>query len=167
MDNSQGIGVQDIWLDYKDAHNQNIKITGYPTEKNPDLIKRIILASSNTGDLVLDAFAGSGTTAAVAEELGRQWITIDNSPLAIATIIKRLVQGSEIMGDFVNGNTPSQQMSLIDTNRILHSGLEFYIEEHPELETIDESLIKDWDNKLNCKVGTAHPTYFKNQTGIL
>ena len=149
LDNSQGIGVQDIWLDYKDAHNQNIKITGYPTEKNPDLLKRIILASSNTGDLVLDAFAGSGTTAAVAEELGRQWITIDNSPLAIATIIKRLVQGSEVMGDFVNGHTQSQQMSLINTNRILHSGLEFYIEEHSELEIIDEFLIKDWDNKLN------------------
>lgn len=62
------------------------------------------------------------------------------------------------MGDFVNGNTKSQQMSLINTNRILHSGLDFYIEEHPEVEIINESLIKDWDSKLNCKVGIAHPT---------
>ena len=53
------------------------------------------------------------------------------------------------MGDFVNVNTQSQQMSLINTNRILRSGLEFYIEEHPELEIIDEFLIKDWDSKLN------------------
>lgn len=44
LDNTEGVPVQDIWLDFKDAHNQNIKITGYPTEKNPDLIKRIIEA---------------------------------------------------------------------------------------------------------------------------
>ncbi len=150
LDNSSGIGVQDIWLDFKDAHNQNIKITGYPTEKNPDLIKRIILASSNKGDLVLDAFSGSGTTAAVAEELGRQWIAIDNSPLSIATTVRRLVQGTEAMGDFVTeNNSQSKQISLIDTNRILHSGLEFYLEEHPELEIIDSTLIEDWNSKLN------------------
>ncbi|MFM9160917.1 MAG: DNA methyltransferase, partial [Dolichospermum sp.] len=68
LDNSQGISIQDIWLDFKDAHNQNIKITGYPTEKNSEMIKRIIMASSNLGDIVLDAFAGSGTTLTVAEE---------------------------------------------------------------------------------------------------
>ena len=41
LDEHPGAGVQDIWLEFKDAHNQNIKITGYPTEKNPDLIRRI------------------------------------------------------------------------------------------------------------------------------
>lgn len=50
LDQSKGIAVQDIWLEFKDAHNQNIKITGYPTEKNPELLKRIIQASSNSGD---------------------------------------------------------------------------------------------------------------------
>ncbi|MEH1995469.1 site-specific DNA-methyltransferase [Nostoc sp.] len=151
LDNSQGISVQDIWLDFKDAHNQNIKITGYPTEKNPDMIKRIILASSNEGDIVLDAFAGSGTTAAIAEELGRKWIAIDNSQLAIATIVQRLVKGTEAMGDFINGNSSAkhEQKCLIGINRILRSGLDLYIEETPELELISDTVIHDWDSKLN------------------
>lgn len=150
LDNSKGIAVQDIWLEFKDAHNQNIKITGYPTEKNPDLIKRIILASSNPGDLILDAFLGSGTTVAVAEELERQWIGIDNSLLAIKTTIHRLVQGTEAMGDFVkdNGNQPKQQ-PLINTNRVLRRGLDLYLEMASDLEEVPETLIEDWDKQLN------------------
>lgn len=102
LDESEGIAVQDIWLDFRDAHNQNIHITGYPTEKNPDLLARIIQASSNPGDLVLDCFAGSGTTLAVASSLERRWIGIDNSTEAIATTLKRFAKGTEAMGDFVN-----------------------------------------------------------------
>ena len=101
LDESLGKPVQDIWLDFKDAHNQNIKVTGYPTEKNSELLTRIINASSLPGSLVLDCFAGSGTTLAVAEKLERQWIGIDNSPHAIETILKRFTCGTEPMGDFV------------------------------------------------------------------
>lgn len=144
LDQSKGIAVQDIWLEFKDAHNQNIKITGYPTEKNPELLKRIIQASSNSGDLILDAFVGSGTTVAVAEELKRQWIGIDNSLLAIETTIQRLVKGTQAMGDFVNGNgSLPQQQSLINTNRILKRGLEVYIEMESDLEKVTENKIED------------------------
>lgn len=101
LDNSEGKPVQDIWLKYRDAHNQNIHITGYPTEKNPDLLSLIIQASSNPGDLVLDCFAGSGTTLAVADQLGRNWIGIDNSVEAISTVLKRFEKGTQPMGDFV------------------------------------------------------------------
>ena len=101
IDESQGIPLQDIWMDLRDAHNQNIHITGYPTEKNPDLLRRIILASSNPGDIVLDCFSGSGTTLAVASELGRRWIGIDNSPEAIRITLKRFAMGLEPMGDYV------------------------------------------------------------------
>lgn len=152
FDNSQGITVQDIWLDFKDAHNQNIKITGYPTEKNSDMIKRIILASSNEGGIVLDGFAGSGTTIAVAEELGRKWIAIDNSQLAIDTMVLRLVKGTEAMGDFVNGinaSTKYRQINLIEINRILRTGLDLYIEQSPSLDFIPDKTIKDWANQLN------------------
>lgn len=107
LDSSSGIPVQDIWLEFRDAHNQNIKITGYPTEKNPDLLARIIRGSSNSDDLVLDCFAGSGTTLSVASELGRRWIGIDNSSEAIATTLRRFAKGCERMGDFV-----SQRQSL-------------------------------------------------------
>ena len=92
--------VQDIWLDFRDAHNQNIEITGYPTEKNAELLARIIAASSQPGDLVLDCFAGSGTTLAVASRLGRRWLGIDNSSEAIATILRRFTYGAQLMGDF-------------------------------------------------------------------
>ncbi|MFP7696586.1 DNA methyltransferase [Trueperella sp. LYQ143] len=100
LDERPGIAVQDIWLDFKDAHNQNIRITGYPTEKNLDLLKLIISASSNPGDLVLDAFAGSGTTLEAASRLGRRWIGVDNSELAIQTIRERFENGTRPMGDF-------------------------------------------------------------------
>ncbi len=102
LDDSDGVPVQDIWLEFRDAHNQNIEITGYPTEKNPDLLARIIEASSNPGDLVMDCFCGSGTSLAVASKLGRKWIGIDNSAEAIATTLRRFAIGTRPMGDFVS-----------------------------------------------------------------
>ena len=108
FDESQGIPVQDIWLDFKDAHNQNIKITGYPTEKNADMLTRIIQASSDKQDLILDCFSGSGTTLDAASQLERRWIGIDNSSEAISTTLRRFCKGVKAMGDFVgkrNGKT--------------------------------------------------------------
>jgi len=115
FDKSEGVPVQDIWMDFKDAHNQNIKITGYPTEKNPDLLKRIIEASSNPNDIVLDCFSGSGTTLDVASQLKRRWIGVDNSPEAIAATIRRFSKGVEPMGDFVgkrNGSNSSKEETI-------------------------------------------------------
>jgi len=102
LDQSEGVPVQDIWLDYRDAHNQNIAVSGYPTEKNPNLLSRIINASSNEGDLVLDVFSGSGTTLNVASHSGRRWIGVDNSRVAISATLKRFGKGLEPMGDFVS-----------------------------------------------------------------
>lgn len=101
LDQSDGIPVQDIWMGFRDAHNQNIRITGYPTEKNPALLARIIAASSDPGDLVLDCFCGSGTTLEAAHRLGRHWLGVDNSPEAIRTTLARFAKGVEPMGDFV------------------------------------------------------------------
>ena len=119
LDEHPGVRVQDIWLEFRDAHNQNIKITGYPTEKNPELIRRIIAASSNPGDMVLDCFAGSGTTLAVADEMQRNWIGADNSIEAIKTILKRFDSGLQAMGDFVNKDAHRQdnysQQTLFDS----------------------------------------------------
>ena len=120
LDQSPGVGVQDIWLDFRDAHNQNVRITGYPTEKNPELLHRIINASSNPGDLILDCFSGSGTTIAVAHGLGRRWIGIDNSVEALKTTLTRFIKGTELMGDYVSKHrSPSKgidsQASLFDS----------------------------------------------------
>lgn len=101
LDQSKGVPVQDIWLDYLDVNNQNTLITGYPTEKNIDMLKRIIGTSSRPGDLVLDCFAGSGTTLVAAEELGRQWIGVDIGDEAISAIQNRFKNGRKPMGDYV------------------------------------------------------------------
>jgi len=73
--------------------------TGFPTEKSEPLLECIIKASSNEGDIVLDAFAGSGTTGAVAEKLERRWIMIDSSKFAIYTMIKRMLNLREKIGN--------------------------------------------------------------------
>jgi adenine-specific DNA-methyltransferase len=103
LENSAGVPLQDIWMDVRDAHNQNIHVTGYPTEKNPTLLSRIIEASSNPDDLIMDCYAGSGTTLDVASSLGRRWIGVDRSDESIRTILHRLAHGMERMGDFVSG----------------------------------------------------------------
>lgn len=100
LDQSKGVAVQDIWLDYLDINNQNTCVTGYPTEKNLDMLKRIIQASSNPGDLVLDCFAGSGTTLIAANELGRQWIGVDIGEESINVIKNRFAKGSKPLGDY-------------------------------------------------------------------
>lgn len=78
--------LTDTWLDIP-AYERN----GYPTQKSEYLLERIVGGLSNKSDIVLDAFAGSGTTLAVAEKLGRRWIGIDCGKLAIYTIQKRLL----------------------------------------------------------------------------
>jgi site-specific DNA-methyltransferase (adenine-specific)/adenine-specific DNA-methyltransferase len=72
-------------------HNLSNERTDYPTQKPEGLLERIIKSSSNEGDLVADFFCGSGTTAAVAEKLGRKWITTDLGKFAIHTARKRLI----------------------------------------------------------------------------
>lgn len=115
FDPKKGIPIQDIWLDFKDAHNQNIKITGFPTEKNFDMLKLIISSASNEGDFIMDCFCGSGTTLEAARELGRNFIGIDSSKAAIEATINRLKNGREPMGDFVNGKKdPSNGKSQFD-----------------------------------------------------
>lgn len=146
LDASAGIPIQDIWWDVRDAHNQNVRITGYPTEKNPELLARIINASSNPGDLVLDCFCGSGTTLAVASDLGRSWIGIDNSSEAISTTMKRFAKGTEPMGDYVN--KPRQlelALDLKDTARLIEDFTLYVVE--PYGGEIDH-ILETWRNHL-------------------
>ena len=101
LDQAKGKPVQDIWNDMRDAFNQNHFVTGYPTEKNPDLLRRIIEASSDDGDIVMDCYSGSGTTLEQASLLNRRWIGVDSSDHAIATTLQRFEEGARKMGDYV------------------------------------------------------------------
>jgi adenine-specific DNA-methyltransferase len=90
-DDLPGIPLQDMWTDISPLHNLAQERVGYPTQKPESFLERFIQTSSNPGDLVLDCFCGSGTTAAVAEKLGRRWITCDLGRFAIHTARKRLL----------------------------------------------------------------------------
>lgn len=88
LDEMPGVALQDLWTDIRPllAHER----LGYPTEKPLALLERIIAASSNEGDVVLDPFCGCGTAVHAAQKLGRQWIGIDVTHLAIGLIEKRM-----------------------------------------------------------------------------
>jgi adenine-specific DNA-methyltransferase len=93
LDESKGVPTQDLWDDIKMIRgiHVNSESLGYATQKPEELLERIIKLGSNENDLILDCFCGSGTTAAVAEKLGRRWITCDLGRFAIHTTRKRLL----------------------------------------------------------------------------
>jgi site-specific DNA-methyltransferase (adenine-specific)/adenine-specific DNA-methyltransferase len=102
----KGLAIEDVWGVFPQEGVTSLQVvsfasqyTGFPTQKPEGLLGRIIEASSNTDDIVLDAFAGSGTTGAVAEKLGRRWIIIDCGKLAIYTMQKRLLNLREEIGN--------------------------------------------------------------------
>lgn len=90
LDEQEGNPVDDIWLDVMPVQAQAQERLGYPTQKPLVLLERILQASSNEGDVVLDPFCGCGTTVHAAQKLNRQWIGIDVTHLAISLIQKRL-----------------------------------------------------------------------------
>lgn len=92
MDDMEGVELQSIWTDISPIGPQALERADYPTQKPEQLVDRILKASSNEGDLVADFFCGSGTTAAVAEKLGRKWIATDLGKFGIHTTRKRLIQ---------------------------------------------------------------------------
>jgi len=89
-DELEGVAVPDIWNDIHPISAQAKERLGYPTQKPEALLERIIRASSNAGDLVLDPFCGCGTALNVAERLKRRWLGIDITHLAITLIKQRL-----------------------------------------------------------------------------
>lgn len=90
LDEMPGVPAQDIWTDIAVINSQANEAMGYPTQKPEALLERIISASSNEGDVILDAFCGCGTTLAVAEKLKRSWIGIDITYQSVSLILKRL-----------------------------------------------------------------------------
>jgi DNA modification methylase len=101
LDEMPGTVLQSIWTDISPVAGQSLDRTDYPTQKPEALLERIIRASSNPGDLIMDVFGGSGTTAAVAEKLDRRWIVCDFGKHAIYTMQKRmcLIAESQKLGN--------------------------------------------------------------------
>lgn len=99
LDKAKGQTPQSIWSDVPRIANTSRERLGYPTQKPEALLERVVLSSSRAGDIVLDAFAGSGTTCAVAEKLGRRWVGIDCGKLAVYTIQKRMLNLCKEIGN--------------------------------------------------------------------
>jgi hypothetical protein len=85
-----GVDISDIWADIEPINASAAERLGYPTQKPLALLERIVNASSNPNDIVLDGFCGCGTALVAAQNLGRQWIGIDISPTACWVMAKRL-----------------------------------------------------------------------------
>ena len=90
LDEMEGVAIQSIINDISPLSAQSAEKLGYPTQKPESLLERIIKASSNEGDIILDAYCGCGTTIAVAEKLNRSWIGVDITYKSISLILKRL-----------------------------------------------------------------------------
>jgi DNA modification methylase len=90
LDEMPGVPLQDVWTDINPIQRHSKEWLGYPTQKPIKLLERIINMASNPDDTVLDPFCGCGTTVAAAEKLGRRWIGIDITYMAIAMIENRL-----------------------------------------------------------------------------
>jgi site-specific DNA-methyltransferase (adenine-specific) len=121
LDEMPGQPLQDIWTDIPPLNSQAQERLGYPTQKPEALLDRIILSSSNEGDVVLDPFCGCGTTIAVAERRHRRWIGIDITYLAITLIRQRMETafGTELTPYEIKGRptTPSEARDLAALNR--------------------------------------------------
>lgn len=118
LDEVKGIALGDTWDDIYPINSMAQERLGYPTQKPEALLERIIKASSNEGDLVLDPFCGCGTTIAAAQKLGRRWIGIDITHLAITLMKKRL---RDAFGDEAKFDVQGEPTSLPDAQALAES----------------------------------------------
>jgi len=98
----EGVAVDDNWIDIKEINVMSKERIGYPTQKPLALLHRIIKASSNEGDIVIDPFCGCATTCVAAQQLNRKWIGIDIEKQAVNILIERLSDDAGIFKDFIN-----------------------------------------------------------------
>ncbi len=115
LDEMPGKPATDIWDDIEHLHGSHQESLGYPTQKPEALLERIIQASSNEGDVVLDPFCGCGTAIAVAQRLNRRWIGIDITHLAVALMKHRL---HDMFGSQVQYKVKGEPVSLPDAKAL-------------------------------------------------
>lgn len=115
LDEQPGVPAQDVISDIPPMHNLSDERLGYPTQKPRALLERIVAASSNPGDVVLDPFCGCGTAVDAAQKLGRRWVGIDITHLAIGLIEKRLREG---YGDAARFETIGSPRDLASAQRL-------------------------------------------------
>ncbi len=149
----RGTPVGNLWDDiHRVGGDENL---GYPTQKPEELLKRIIVASSNPNDVIADFFCGGGTTPAIAQKLGRRWIASDISKIAVSVTRDRLLRA--VLGK--NGNEKEVQQSLGKVPDIMIANWGVY--EVPEIvkmneETFRNFIISAYNGRLTSSEGKIH-----------
>lgn len=147
LDEMPGRAVQQLWTDIDPVNSQARERTGYPTQKPVALAERIIRASSNEGDVVLDCFAGCAYAAVAAEKLKRQWVACDMNPRAW-TVFKRQFNKPELALLTCNERTVGQQVQENQPRATVFGPKQLPNRTSPQTD--------DWSNLL--KVGRNKPT---------
>ena len=161
----EGYPMEDTWnchdLDVMDSiqiMSFSSEKTGYGTQKNENLLQRIIQASSNEGDIVADFFCGSGTTAAVAEKLGRKWIASDLGRFAIHTARKRLIG---VQRQLKTENKNYRAFALLNLGKYQR---QYYVAQNPHLSPQQKELCAEqkWQEYLNLILRAYHAQEIAN-----
>lgn len=134
LDELKGKPVQNLWTDIAEINSQAAERLGYPTQKPVALLERIVQASSNEGDVVLDPFCGCGTTIAAAQKLNRNWIGIDVTHLSIALQKYRLKDAFDL--------TEKKDYAVVGEPEDLHSARQLALEDRYQFQWWALSLIK-------------------------
>ena len=142
LDEQPGLPLSNLWEDIPPINSQAQERLGYPTQKPQELLERIISASSNPGDIVLDPFCGCGTTIHAAQKLGRQWIGIDVTYLAI-NLIKRRLQ--DAFGEEVKFEEKGQPTDFESAKRLAE--LDKFQFQHWALSLVNARPLKEGDGK--------------------
>ena len=172
LDESQGVPLSNVWSDIMQLYGSagwfakmgTDERIGYPTQKPEALLERIILASSNAGDVVADFFSGGGTTAAVAQRLGRRFIACDQSRVAVAVTVERLKQHAATRGldDAPIPDFTVEQWGIYEAERLsampAEQFREFALRAYGATRTASADTgpqIHGWRNQLPIWVGAA------------
>ncbi|WP_029889344.1 site-specific DNA-methyltransferase [Polycyclovorans algicola] len=153
LDEQKGEVISDIWDDISEVNAMAIERLDYPTQKPEALLERIIKASSNEGDLVADFFCGSGTTAAVAEKLGRKWIATDLGKFGIHTTRKRLIQVQRELKAKEQNFRAFEVLNLGRYQREAYLGLHFALPRHSRESGNPEPVEEKLDSRLRGNDG--------------
>jgi hypothetical protein len=165
LDEQPGQKIQNLWDDISPTNSQAQERLGYPTQKPEALLERIIQASSNEGDTVLDPFCGCGTAVAAAQNLNRQWIGIDITHLAITLIKHRRLKDTfgesakyVVLGEPVSnqvGARPAEQKKVAD------KGIDGRLYFH------DDKSGKTKQISLSVKAGGVAVSHLRDLRGVL
>jgi DNA modification methylase len=142
LDEQRGKPLGDVWTDIPPINSQAQERLGYPTQKPQALLERIISASSNPGDVVLDPFCGCGTTIHAAQKLGRKWIGIDVTYLAINLIKRRL---RDAFGEEIEFEEKGQPTDLGGARQL--AGNDKFQFQHWALSLVHARPLKEGDGK--------------------